>query len=288
MDVTPLQRTGLRYRNKISAGLHAARWPAIFCALAFFYAPAASTDTGGPPLDLSHMHMTFNETFKTLSISPWGPDSVWIAHTPWNGDFGAAQFDLAGPYSPFTLTKNGLDITARQDPAVHWHSGLLASEDREGRSQNGFAQRYGYFEICAKLPGQAGDWPAFWLSGLNSPAGKAEFDVFEFYGHDNTSFRTSWGMHGSAPAHNFGASHRIFVAPGSLSTQFNVFGVLITPTRMITYLNGREVLEAATPADFKVPFFMIANLAIGGGWPYDQLHGPQTMSIRYIRAYQFN
>jgi hypothetical protein len=50
-------------------------------------------------IDLSNYHITFNEDFSSFSISPWGPNTRWIAHTPWNGDFGDAQF--ADPVAGF-------------------------------------------------------------------------------------------------------------------------------------------------------------------------------------------
>jgi hypothetical protein len=44
-------------------------------------------------IDFSKLQMTFREDFDdTLSVSPWGPNTRWIAHTPWAGDFGDAAF----------------------------------------------------------------------------------------------------------------------------------------------------------------------------------------------------
>jgi hypothetical protein len=41
----------------------------------------------------------------------------WIAHTPWNGDFGDAVFADPGPNGPFSLKDGALQITARRDRA---------------------------------------------------------------------------------------------------------------------------------------------------------------------------
>src|SRR5262245_1780594 len=44
-------------------------------------------------LDLCRFQRSFTEDFNTLSVSSRGTnDSRWIAHTPWNGDFGDAAF----------------------------------------------------------------------------------------------------------------------------------------------------------------------------------------------------
>jgi hypothetical protein len=95
--------------------------------------------------------MTFSEDFDdVLSVSPWGPNTRWIAHTPWAGDFGDARFaDPQLGVFPFTIENGILRIEARKDADGKWASGLLASTDPNGR---GFSQQYGCFEIRAKLP----------------------------------------------------------------------------------------------------------------------------------------
>src|SRR3546814_11937199 len=69
----------------------------------------------------------------------------------WYGDFGATKFTDPSASFPFTTRDGILTIKMRQDPGGEiWRSGLLASADPKG---NGFAQKYGYFEIRAKMPG---------------------------------------------------------------------------------------------------------------------------------------
>src|SRR5258707_7856641 len=100
-------------------------------------------DNRTTPLDLSTYTLTFDENFDTLDVSPWGPGTRWIAHTPWNGDFGDAGFVNPRPGFPFTIADGVLRIEARRGTDGKWRSGLLASTDPNG---NGFKQRYGYFE----------------------------------------------------------------------------------------------------------------------------------------------
>jgi hypothetical protein len=56
----------------------------------------------GDELDLSDFTQTFSEDFDSLDVSAWGPGTRWIAHTPWNGDFGSAAFSDPKPGFPFT------------------------------------------------------------------------------------------------------------------------------------------------------------------------------------------
>ena len=101
-------------------------------------------------LDMSKLSMVFREDFDDrLSVSPWGPNTRWIAHTPWHGDFGDAQFADPVQGFPFTVSDGILRIEARKDSNGKWQSGLLSSADENGR---GFSLQYGYFEMRAKLP----------------------------------------------------------------------------------------------------------------------------------------
>src|SRR4051812_2682766 len=95
-------------------------------------------------ISLDGYQMTFEENFDTLDVSSWGTNgSRWIAHTPWNGDFGDAKFTDPMDGFPFTVQNGILRIEARKGPDDKWSSGLLASTNAKGQ---GFAQQYGYFE----------------------------------------------------------------------------------------------------------------------------------------------
>src|SRR5690348_10202384 len=90
-------------------------------------------------IDLCHFRQTITDDFTSLSVSPWGGNSSrWIAHTPWNGDFGNAEFTDPKPGFPFSIVDGHLRIEARKGPDDKWRSGLLASADPQA---HGFAQR---------------------------------------------------------------------------------------------------------------------------------------------------
>jgi hypothetical protein len=243
--------------------------------------------TRAAPLDLSHYTMTFNDNFSTLSISAYGPATRWIAHTPWNGDFGDAVFGNPGPGGPFSLNANGLAITAHQDAAGKWHSGLISSVDHDGPAHHGFAQQYGYFEMKARLPSGAGTWPAFWLIGTDKTSSAAEIDVIEYYGGFPKYYITTehvW-VHG---ANQLLRQHTSKVPEGILSSQFNTFGVLITPTVTSFYFNQHLYWSTPTPPEYRQPMYMLVDLALGGGWPINKLQSPVVMDVQYVRAYQKN
>ena len=246
---------------------------------------AVRAPAGAATLDLSHNALTFEDDFKYLDASPHGPDTRWIAHTPWNGDFGDAAFDDPGPLGPFAASRQGLTITARKDAQGRWHSGLLCSMDKDGPGQHGFAQRYGYFEIRAKLPDGPGVWPSFWLIGTQKQTSSAEIDVFEYYGQFPKGFHTVehvWEG-GKDRLH---LDHVTDVSPGFFTSKFNSFGVLIDPDRTRFYLNREEIWDTPTPPEYRQPMYMLVDLALGGGWPLDKLESPATMAVDYVRVWK--
>jgi hypothetical protein len=258
--------------------------------LAVTAAPGIAAAAAAPPetLDLTGYAMTFNETFDKMDVSANGPNAPgtnWIAHTPWNGDFGNDVFDNPGPAGPFVMGKNGLSIVAHKDASGLWHSGLLSSMDRDGPGQHGFAQRYGYFEMKAILPTGPGTWPAFWLIGVDKKTTSSEIDVVEYYGESDVYFHSVEHLWKNG-ADIMPRDHMQRVTPDLLSRQFNTYGVLIEPDTTSFYFNRNLIWSTPTPPEYRQPMYLLVNLAIGGGWPYDDLQSPQIMNVQYIRAYQ--
>jgi beta-glucanase (GH16 family) len=246
-------------------------------------------------LDFSKMQLTFSEDFDdALSVSPWGPNTRWIAHTPWAGDFGDARFadPMLGVF-PFTTKDGMLRIEARKGADGKWESGLLASADGNGR---GFSQLYGYFEVRAKLPKGPGVWPAFWLGSVvdkKAPA-SVEIDILEFYGHSPAAYQTNVHIYNTNPAdaasiENYGQGvlpHEVKVAPDQLTDDFNTFGAKVGPEWIIFYLNRHEVFRIKTPKEHQRPLDVLVNLALGSGFPIDQTPNPSYMYVDYVHVYK--
>ena len=262
----------------------------VFCAGAAlaFAAPlvlaTAQIRPGAAKLDLSGYHVTFSDDFSSLSLNAHGPGARWITHTPWQGDFGDAQFSDPDQ-AVFKSTPDGLEIIASQGEDGKWRSGLISSAWADNNPNAGFTQKYGYFEMTAKLPDGMGTWPAFWLIGSDKRITSAEIDVIEYYGGFPRYFHATEHVWGNGP-NQLLRSIKAEVPEGQLSSAFNRFGVLITPQTTSFYLNRHEFWSTPTPPDYRQPMYMLADLALGSGWPISGLKSPVIMQIETIKVWQ--
>ncbi|SFA78788.1 Glycosyl hydrolases family 16 [Rhizobium sp. NFR07] len=225
---------------------------------------------------------TFSEEFDALDVSARGPGTRWTAHTPWNGDFGDARFMDPAKDFPFTIKDGVLSIEARKSAGGAWQSGLLSSSDPTG---SGFKQKFGYFEVRARLPRGEGVWPAFWLSSRGE-AGGVEVDILEHYGHAPQRYTAAFHIWNRKDPSKSTHSHQwVDVPPGSLSTDFHTFGASVDPEFIRYFFDRREVWSVPTPTEFQLPFTILVNLALGAGWPIVNTPNPSIMEVDYIRAW---
>ncbi|ARM89737.1 glycoside hydrolase family 16 protein [Rhizobium sp. CIAT894] len=237
------------------------------------------------PLNINAYQLTFEENFDSLDVSAWGEKSSrWIAHTPWNGDFGDARFTDPAPGFPFTTDQGILKIEARKGADGTWRSGLLSSVNPKGE---GFSQQFGYFEARMKLPPGKGVWPAFWLIGLDRSKYTAEIDVLEYYGRAPYEF--SMGFHiwrQSQGGQNSTGGYWNKVQDGILNSDYHTYGVDIQADKTSFYFDRQFLWSFDTPKEFHMPFYPLVNLALGSGWPIDETPNPSILLVDYIHVYK--
>ncbi|MGE0407890.1 MAG: glycoside hydrolase family 16 protein [Amphiplicatus sp.] len=253
-------------------------------AALFALAGAASASGAGADIDLSQYELSFSEDFNKLDVSGRRCDSRWIAHTPWNGDFGGAIFADPSHGFPFRAQRGVLRIEAKNEPGTGWVSGLLSARNM---CNEGFAQRYGYFEARMMLPEGAGMWPAFWLIGVETDSSIAEIDVMEHHGHMPDKF--TWALHvhaKTADAQHFNDGGPVTTAPGALTEKFNTFGVSIEEDETIFYFNRREIWRGPTHDAFKQPLYPLVNLAMDEGFVTEETPKRAFLYIDYVRAWR--
>jgi beta-glucanase (GH16 family) len=162
-----------------------------------------------------------------------------------------------------------------------------------------FSQAYGRMEARIKIPYGQGIWPAFWMLGTNIGGvgwpSCGEIDIMENVGYEpNTVHGT---IHG--PGYSGGNGIGLGYNTGSpLANAFHVYAVEWEPNVIRWYIDN-TLYETRTPADLPAGttwvydhnFFMILNLAVGGGWPGNPDGStvfPQQMTVDYVRVYTRN
>ncbi len=253
-------------------------------------APEPRLDSDKPKtLDLSQFELTFSDEFDDLAISAYGPivgKTRWIAHKPDDGNFGDALFTSPRDGFPFTTVDGILRIEARKDESGRWRSGLLCSNDADS---NGFRQKYGYFEMRAKMPQGPGTWPAFWLlsdqryRGPDGKLGSFEIDILEQYGHAPRNFHANYHWWLKDGGHR-GVGDYFIVS--DMTENFHDYGFYWDEKEMIWYFDGVELWRQPTPPEANAEFYILVNLALGSGWPIDKTPNPSVMEVDHVRVYQ--
>ena len=146
-----------------------------------------------------------------------------------------------------------------------------------------------------KLPFGQGIWPAFWMLGNTGGWPQSgEMDIMEYIGKTpDTIYQT---VHGPGYSGSKGIGTLSVFGADSLKNDFHVYAVEWQPNDIRWYIDDQQVFEVTTaqiPAGtqwvYDHPFFIILNLAVGGGWPgYPDATTtfPQQLQVDYVRVYQ--
>ena len=148
----------------------------LSCASAFALTGLAAAAPPGTPAELTakapltipalDWKLVWHDEFDGTSLDA----TKWSIGLPWNGDDGTnrhhnSQYASAIADADVSVHGGSLHLTTRRaetpNPrggSYHYTEGLITSSGK-------FAQTFGYFEMRAKLPTEAGPgtWPAFWL-----------------------------------------------------------------------------------------------------------------------------
>lgn len=165
--------------------------------------------------------------------------------------------------NPFSVVDGRLVITARSIPP-NLNSALPGFSFTSGliTTRSSFLQKYGYFEIDAKVPQGAHLLPAFWLLPFDK-SWPPEIDVFEAPGHEKDTITTT--------VHSKDSFGKIYHSGCRLNIQnydrsFHKYGVLWLPDKLIFFIDRKPVSLVKSPLGFDKPMYMLANLAVGGAW----------------------
>ena len=169
--------------------------------------------------------------------------------------------------------------------------------------------KYGYMESRIRIPHGYGFWPAFWTfisDDAPDPRNAAEIDVFEMLG-DLPKTVMGTNLHLAYCNCNENQCdckylndqmcpevnpdilcHQMDVNIPDYTENFLTYGLEWTPSKIIWYVNGAVVRNAANPG-IHDPVRIIFNLAITP-WrlPNETTPFPSVMEIDYLRVYELD
>lgn len=256
------------------------------------------TSQKGREIDLSQYKRTFNDDFKTMDVVKQDADpSTGTWFSPGHGAFQTnAPLRKDGP---FKLVEEGLRLRLEKMPNERWLGACMQTVNTKGQ---GFAQKYGYFEMTAKYTytsGGKGIWGAFWLKSqddyFDKTKTRTEIDINEFYGDK--------GYH--ATTHLWPAA---ILSPNSTITKhvgksgfkekmgrdvftphmvdgvvqgFHSYGGEITPQWVIMYFDRKELARFPMVDEFKTPLYMLVDIVRNK----EEGVSPMDLTVKNVSAY---
>jgi beta-glucanase (GH16 family) len=285
--------------SRIGANSNAlAKLRLLITVASFFFVPFAAAQ---------NWTLIWSDEFNGAAGS--APDSSnWKFETGNNNGWGNGELEYYCPPGNNTppcsasnpnilLDGNGnLVIQAVKTQSGTWTSGRMKTEGlREFQ--------YGRIEAKMKLPVGAGLWPAFWMLGSNIGTVNwptcGEQDIMEWV-PQYTPTTTSSTIHGPGYSGGNGIGKKfIFPAGGRVDDAgFHTYGVIWSQDKMQFYRDDYTqpfftVTSADIPAGkqwvYNHPFFILLNLAVGGGFPGPpdgSTPSPALALVDYVRVYQ--
>lgn len=257
-------------------------------------------------IDVEYNYLVWEDNFDTagaVNPSKWHHQTqVIIPGVGWAN--GEVQHYTNRIDNSFVDNSGFLNIVAKEE--TYQDQGLTKNYT-SARLNSKFAFTYGRVDVRAKLPIEAGTWPAIWLLGKNINENGAfwdsafgttswpacgEIDVMErgiFPGEDvnyvNSAIHTPC-CHGGNP--NQGGT-----IANDLANEFHVYSVNWSPNQITFLLDGvgfytyNPAIKDASTWPFTEDQFILLNVAMGGlAGNIDPAFTQGQMTIDYVRVYK--
>ena len=191
-----------------------------------------------------------------------------------------------------TKIENELIITATKEVPAHAAKSYYGDTQwvsSRFHTQNKVLFEYGRIEMIAKAATGGGAWPAVWLLGEDIDSTTwpecGEIDLFEGAGNRPTTICGT--IHGPGYCADDGITKAIEIAE-PIANEYHKYAIDWLPDQ-ITWLFNDEPFFTIKSSDeqltdkswkFNHPFFMIVNLAMGGGFAGDVVPGFDQTEFR--------
>ncbi len=165
------------------------------------------------------------------------------------------------------------------------------------KTQSKFEFQFGRIEARIKVAAGRGLWSAFWMLGADFPGVPwpqcGEIDVMEYVGRDPTHIYGT--LHGPGYSSGSGIS-ATYSTNKRFSDNFHRYAVEWEPEMIRFFVDDKEYsrirrqsLPKGAAWSFDHPFFLILDLAVGGGFagpPDETSQFPQGMLIDWVRIWE--
>ena len=228
----------------------------------------------------------------------------------WSDEFAGSSIDLSQWQFGIGSTNDNIHYYTGRIENAQVSGGLLQIIARKEsylgygytsallQTRNAVSWRYGRIEARIKVPGTPGFVPAFWMLPAESMYGwwpySGEIDILEY---PTTFPGTIYGtLHAQAYSYFTGTTPLGGTAQvADAETAFHVYAVEWTPEQIDFFVDQNKYFTVTNPHTgyqswpFDQPFYVILNLAVGGGWvgaPTPSTIFPATLEVDYVRVYQ--
>jgi beta-glucanase (GH16 family) len=242
--------------------------------------PSPTPDPPSAPFDLgSGWKTTLDATFTGSSLDT----SLWATCYPWAPpggctNFGNTEYEWYEP-SQVQVSDGALHLTAERTPtqglAQDGSAKTYAYRSGMVTTFPGFQYEYGYTQVVARVPYGPGLWPALWMAAANEKW-PPEIDIME---HDGTGAQYTEHLHATNMTVQAGAQ-----STADLSVGWHTFGLYWSPSRVIWYIDGQQVMSATSGVP-QQPMYFLADLAVNEQDPAGWKDG-SSLDIQSVKVWQ--
>jgi beta-glucanase (GH16 family)/lysophospholipase L1-like esterase len=247
---------------------------------------------------------------STATAKPFGQDAKLYPSLTFAEDFpgsslGAAWkignwYETTVPLNNYSVGSGALTVWAQKNASGSW-----SPHNFTCTTDGAFYQRYGYFEIEAKLPYGSGVWPAFWMQSHDDSTRPQinlmetwPSDVTDLYG-DSTFHPKSYVasvINGSAAIlaerKLLGSLYNDITLSPDLSAGFHKYGVRWDSSGIQFYFDGQPLGAKVVTNALTTRMFFVIDLWIGGKAASPDITTPTTpdrgMVVNYFRAWSLS
>ncbi len=269
-----------------------------WCVLILFLSVYAAAQAGSSPTPTSGWKLSWSDEFNGTDGSAVD-SSKWVLETG-GGGWGNDELEsyTARPQNSF-LQGGNLVIRVLEEKYKGTDGIARNYTSARLKTLGKFSQTYGRFEARIKIPRGQGIWPAFWMLGndIDKPGWPTcgEIDIMENIGKEPGIVHGT--IHGPGYSGDKGIGSPYALATDQrFADDFHVYAVE-WETAAIRFFVDDHLYATRTPEElpkgtkwvYDHPFFLLLNVAVGGGWPGNPDSTsvfPQTMLVDYVRVYE--